>query len=208
MARRAHGCRRRRPGDRCAGIGVGLARRRPCAPRLFGERGHVRRRSASRGRHRSRKRRRRSCAGLRRDHVRRIHPRQRTHRHDRERRLQGHAHTSRCLACPPWPAGRGGRRRRRSGAFRRSGARGPVRPSGCARRQRRGVRRPPPAPSASWRDARPSPGARGAARTGPRARRTSRCRDARTRAHRARSCAPGSDDRARGHVARTRGRRG
>jgi hypothetical protein len=141
-----------------------MARRRSGSPWVSRGRRPVRRRTASRDRHRSGRGSRRPRAPRRPRHLRRARPDARADRHHHDgRRLSGLSHARR----PPGGRTRGenrrGRRRRGRGALRRARASGSVRPPRRARRSRRNVRRPALPPSAAGR-LRPSPSPCGAAR--------------------------------------------
>jgi hypothetical protein len=142
-----------------------VARRRPRAARVLGRGRQVRGRPASRDRRRPRRCSRRSCAGIRRRHLRRPGSNERTHGDDRDRgRLQGVAHASRHAPREARRAPDGGRRDRRRRPVGRARARRVVRPPRDQARLRRRLRRSPH-PASAARCPQPSPGTRGAART-------------------------------------------
>jgi hypothetical protein len=152
-ARRRHTC-----------LGLVVAGRRRCPPRLLRQQRHVRRRSAPRRRHRHRRHRCGPRADRGRGHVRGAAPHERAHRHDCLRRYQGVLDAPRCAARAAWRHRLGAGRHRRRRPDRRSRACGPVRAPRCPRGLERDLRRPAHAPSASRRSL-PSLGARDAART-------------------------------------------
>ena len=144
-------------------LGVVVARRRRRAARVLDQRRHVRRWAASRHRHRPRCLVCDTSAGFRRGHICRTGADERTHRDDRDGRLQDVPHPS---GSPPRPArcqcGRG-RSRCRAWPVRRGGVRPPLHSPRYPGRHERELRRPTRTASAS-KCCRSSPGTRGAAR--------------------------------------------
>lgn len=144
---------------------LGMACGWRCLARVLGRRRPVRRRTASRHRHRSRRCSRCQSSVFRRGHVCRAGSNARPDGDDRDRRWsQGLADAPRAAARPARGCRRGRGAHRRTGPVRRAGARCPVRPSRDSCRGHRYVCRSPLAPSvADCPD--PFPATRGAACT-------------------------------------------